>query len=72
MVIALGSCKKNESMSVLKTKLLGKWALSKYDDYHVPADAQSDYSANFPPAAFMEFKDGNADTSYLTKLEQVL
>jgi hypothetical protein len=60
-VFMMGSCKKSESISVLKSNLLGKWTLSKYDDYHVPADAQSDYSANFPPGAFMEFKDGNAD-----------
>ncbi len=61
LVFAMGSCKKSEPTPSLKTKLLGKWTLTKFEDYQIPADPQTDYSANFPPGAFMEFKDGNAD-----------
>lgn len=54
LVVAFGACKKDKPLT-FEQKLLGKWTWVRAEDYHIPADINTDSDTMNPAGAFIEF-----------------
>jgi len=56
LMLCLGACKKDKPTQSLETKILGKWSWVRFQDYHEPANANTDEDINpMTAGSFIEF-----------------